>query len=314
MLDIQQFQSEDIDQLAGALATAQGKFGDIPTNRTVHVTPKDTSKRGYDFSYSTLDVVLKAVTPALSENGLALVATVIGQQVTVRLLHKSGQFLGSTATARNPTADPQGFGSDLTYLRRYLTSALVNVCSEYDDDGNRGAGNDAVPVDPMQPLWDALDAIGIGPGASTQAWCEKTLGRKVPSVDGLSKDDVKTLLDAAKCLKATPPSTQPKGEPTGQPLATEQQCTDLNAALNKLHPWDQDAVAKLGPKDAAQAKTAAKLTWANGMLKLSKPIGGFRSLTNEEIKKLIECANNGEVPAPEPGPDWMDGEPQQRKE
>jgi hypothetical protein len=298
--------SQEWGAIAGALAAAQGAFKEVKQNRTVNVTTKAGQK--YSFSYATLDSVLSATTAALASNGIAVVCTIVDNRLTVRLMHSSGQWIASSCSVPPPTNDLQGFGSILTYLRRYMICALLNVAAEYDDDGHSGAGNTAIPVDPMQPLWEALDTLGIGPGASTQVWCEKVLGRKIPSVSALSKADYDTLLAAAKCLK--PKDTATASKPTG--LATREQCEALNAALDVLK-YGFPGPEVTDPKKLSEAKKLAKLGWANGMLKRSTPISSFAAMTNEEAVRMIAAAQAGEVPEVDPMPDWMGQEPEAKK-
>jgi len=324
--------SPEIDKLITALAAAQGKFAPIEKNRTVVVTTKRGEK--YQFQYATLDSVLAATVPALSENGLSITSTVSLDGICdVWLLHSSGQWMRSSARVGSLRDDPQDFGRLLTYVRRYLISGLLNVASEYDDDGNQAAGNEAIPQDPLQPLWKALDSIGVVQGPAIQKWCETALGRKVPSSESLTAEEVEKLVaianeqHAKKNEKPTPPTstntdstksaTPPPTSPpttnalgTAAGMATEEQVRELNSALDALSPWGD--VSKLGDKQAAVAKKRGKLVWVNGMMRGSAPIGGFRELSCAEIARLITAAKNGEVPVPEPEPAWM-AEPQPKK-
>lgn len=70
-------------------------------------------------------------TPSPSEDGtLAL---------TTRLIHESGEWIEDTATCPLPKRDPQGFGSAMTYLRRYSLAAITGLYQD-DDDGNAASG------------------------------------------------------------------------------------------------------------------------------------------------------------------------------
>jgi len=55
-------------------------------------------------------------------------------------LHTSGEWIEDTATCPLPKQDPQGFGSALTYLRRYSLSAICGLYAD-DDDGDRASNN-----------------------------------------------------------------------------------------------------------------------------------------------------------------------------
>lgn len=60
--------------------------------------------------------------------------------LVTKLTHaESGQWQSSLMVMPLPKADPQGYGSAMTYFRRYALSALIGIVTEEDDDGV-GAG------------------------------------------------------------------------------------------------------------------------------------------------------------------------------
>lgn len=143
-----------IAEIAAALAKAQGAFKPIPRSRTVTVKmkPKADGREGgsYTFSYAPLDVVLDAVRPALAENGLSITQIMAGNGNALRmrtmLLHSSGQFITSDVPIMAQGSSPQELGSAITYMRRYVITALLGLASEEDDDGNHGSGNTTQPA------------------------------------------------------------------------------------------------------------------------------------------------------------------------
>ena len=146
--------SENIDQLATALAAAQAEMKNAKLNK---VNPHFKSK------YADLACIRDTVTPALSKHGIAVVngtdATDGGLHVVTRLIHKSGQWIES----RFPIAydKPQTMGSAITYGKRYNLAAVANIAADEDDDAN--AANDK-PAPPPVML-----AAGGTPGASKAA-------------------------------------------------------------------------------------------------------------------------------------------------
>jgi hypothetical protein len=123
-------QSEQINELAAALAKAQGSMANATMNRT---NPHFKSR------YADLSSVLDAIRAPLSASGLSVVQTM---QVTERglvlrttLMHASGQFI-STEYPLPSTQRPHEMGSALTYARRYSLAALVCNSADEDDDGN----------------------------------------------------------------------------------------------------------------------------------------------------------------------------------
>lgn len=303
--------SEKFGEIVAALAKAQGMFKPIIKNRTGHVTypAKDNRPAGsYDFEYADLDAVIDAITDGLSANSIAHTAMVANGKITVILLHPSEQWIKSEAPVPSPLDKGwQEFGKSITYPRRILLCPLVGVTAEFDDDANGADGNQLQPgPDPLQPLWDAIDQTPMKdmPPAEVRTWCEMVLGRAIPQPSALSAKDLPALL-AALAKDTSKPS--PESQQASKPASDEEKAAlakELNNALNTLAPWGSATDGKTA-KDASAIKQTAKLTWANGMLKLKKPVHGFGELTVTELKDLIAKANNGEVPDGEPLPEWM---------
>lgn len=127
-----QNQSENINELATALAKAQGEF-----------TPaiKDAANPFYKSKYANLCSVYKACQQPLSKNGLSISQSTIRDEqnnwiLITKLLHGSGQWMSSQTPIITAKADIQSFGSAITYSRRYALSAIVGVVTDEDDDGN----------------------------------------------------------------------------------------------------------------------------------------------------------------------------------
>ena len=136
--------SEQFGELAAALA----KFhADCP------VVFKDSVNTQLRSKYADLGSILREITPVLSKHGLSVMQFPVGDlQLVTMLLHSSGQYFKSVSVLRpqdavvrrgQTTADdvraitPQAYGSALTYQRRYTLAALLSLCIDDDDDGNR---------------------------------------------------------------------------------------------------------------------------------------------------------------------------------
>lgn len=132
MSDEQNNHSEQINELAAALAAAQGKFLPIKRSKTVEVVGKTRDGRDfkYKYAYAPLDEILNATRPALSENGLAIIQTTDegagGTVLKTSLIHSSGQWYDSYKYLGR-FEDPQKFGGALTYYRRYEISTVLGV-------------------------------------------------------------------------------------------------------------------------------------------------------------------------------------------
>lgn len=286
--------------LYAALAKAQGSFKPIIPDRTVKVKCKDGSS--YSFRYATLGAVIDAVREALSANGLALTCPVDPTAVRVQLCHEAGGVIECVAKAPACT-DWQDFGSDLTYIRRYLVSSLLGVASEYDDDGNRSKGNEAVPdpeqADPFEHLWDALDKGGVSTESNERrAWCERVLGRPIARPDSLRDVDVAKLMAVAAGKEPMPPEVV---KPTAEELAA------LNGALDVLAPWGSKGLDGLDTKQAAAKRKNAKLAWISAMVQPSRRVMSSAELSRDEVATLTKAALAGEMPAADALPAWMEG-------
>ena len=133
--------SDNISQLTCALAKAQSEFEAVAK---VHHNPFLKNH------YATLDDIIAAVRGPLSSNGLSFVqplsSTDTGWVLETIVMHESGEWLGCSSVI--PTlADNKGvnalqsFGGSLTYMRRYMLSALLGVNTEEDSDGTEEGEN-----------------------------------------------------------------------------------------------------------------------------------------------------------------------------
>lgn len=108
--------------------------------------------------YADLAACVEAVIDALNENGIALVQKTHdcdnGVAVETLLIHESGETIsGGILHVPASKQDPQGYGSALTYARRYSLMSACGIAPE-DDDGNLAAkspGKPAPRVTPKQP-------------------------------------------------------------------------------------------------------------------------------------------------------------------
>jgi len=117
--------------IAAALVKAQRAFGPAL---------KDKNNPAFRSKYADLGACIDAVQDALNSNGIALLQQTredaTGVTVETVLLHESGESWAS-GPLHVPAAkqDPQGYGSALTYARRYSLMAACGIAPE-DDDGN----------------------------------------------------------------------------------------------------------------------------------------------------------------------------------
>ena len=178
--------------LASAMAAA---FAEIEAATKTANNPHFKSK------YADLGAIIDAVKPPLIKHGLFFTQrpqpSEDGVIVETVLHHAGGETLslGSLYVPANKK-DAQGFGSAMTYARRYALQTAFGVPTE-DDDGNAAAAsapasNALVSEEQLHQLQDKANAVG----ADLQRFCAYF---KVPSLKAIpaSRFD-----DAMKALAA----------------------------------------------------------------------------------------------------------------
>lgn len=127
--------------IATALVKAQKEFAPAL---------KDSNNPFFKTKYADLSTCVKAVIDALNNNGIALIQKCHpcddGVSVETIFMHESGELL-DCGVLHVPAAknDPQGYGSALTYARRYSLMAACGIAPE-DDDGNAASKGRPAPV------------------------------------------------------------------------------------------------------------------------------------------------------------------------
>lgn len=127
-----QSESKELNKLFEALAKAQL---DMEVAKTDSINPYFKSR------YADLASVVRASRPFLAKNGMCVIQRTVTKDsgsvfLYTRLCHSSGQWIESNMEVKPPKADIQTMGSYLTYLRRYMYSAVTGVvASDEDDDG-----------------------------------------------------------------------------------------------------------------------------------------------------------------------------------
>jgi hypothetical protein len=145
-------QSEQIGELAAALAIAQGK---------ITGALKDSANPFFKSKYADLASVWDACRGPLSDNGIAVIQMTesddSGVFVVTTLAHKSGQWIRSRLRLTPKDTTPQAMGSAITYGRRYGLAAAVGV-AQVDDDANAASGRSGVTtVDPRGDMAGKTD-------------------------------------------------------------------------------------------------------------------------------------------------------------
>jgi len=160
-------------KISAAFVKAQREFA--PALKTA-TNPHFRSK------YVALDGCIEAVIDALNSNGIALMQksheSDNGVTIETLFIHESGESLsGGLFHVPAVKHDAQGYGSALTYARRYSLMSAAGIAPE-DDDGNAAVKAKA-PVIPASPKTADL---------------------------GLSNDELSHITDMSEAIKELTPS------------------------------------------------------------------------------------------------------------
>ena len=133
-------QSDQINELAAALAKAQGQMKSAA---------KDSVNPFFKSKYADLASVWDCCRIPLAQNGLAVAQTSTcdegGQLLLVTtLIHASGQWVSGVLPISPVKNDPQGIGSAITYMRRYALQMIAGIAAE-DDDGEAAQSRQDTP-------------------------------------------------------------------------------------------------------------------------------------------------------------------------
>lgn len=186
-------------QIATALVKAQKAFG--PALKT-NTNPAFRSK------YADLSACIEAVVDALNDNGIAMLQQTrqddTGVTVETMFLHESGEQITS-GPLHVPASkqDPQGYGSALTYARRYSLMAACGIAPE-DDDGNAASKQPAprqekqqLDMSPKARAARIADGVAAGDASGAAAALASFDRKELDAVWALLPDPVQEKLTAA---------------------------------------------------------------------------------------------------------------------
>lgn len=141
--------SPEVTDLAKALIAVQ---------HTLQPALKDRENLFNQSRYATLNSVMDSCRDALLAKGIWVTQYPVPAEtghigLVTKLTHaESGQWQSSLLVMPLPKADPQGYGSAMTYGRRYALSAMLGMVTEDDDDGASASPNSAMRQrTPRQP-------------------------------------------------------------------------------------------------------------------------------------------------------------------
>ena len=199
MNELQQ-KEQSMKTIATAFVKAQKEFA--PALKTA-TNPHFRSK------YVSLDGCIEAVIDALNNNGIALIQATHdcdnGIKIETNLIHESGEILsGGILHVPATKQDAQGYGSALTYARRYSLMATCGIAPE-DDDGNAAVSAQSVVKKPQSSTFSF-----IIPGKDSEEVSDVlTWSNKFDEISDKIVNSSLSIEDKTSKLKALVESNQP---------------------------------------------------------------------------------------------------------
>lgn len=180
---------------------------------------KRSDNNHFGSKYADLATCVEAVIDSLNDNGIALMQVTDvcdnGVIVETRFIHSSGECI-SSGRIHIPAVkvNAHGFGSALTYARRYSLMCAAVIAPE-DDDGNAAVdaqkGRPAAPPAKQYPIVklsdagiETIKALAAEVGFDI-AQIEKFYGVPLAEIDGAEHGKIMRTLEKKK-------STKTKGE------------------------------------------------------------------------------------------------------
>lgn len=177
-------QSEQVNEIASALANAQSKMGGAK---------KDANNPFFHSKYATLSSVIDAISGPLSENKLSYwqgpFYNVAAQTwvVSTTLMHDSGQWISTEYPVLYEKSGPQPFGAGYSYARRFALMGIAGIPAVDDDGISASDQTGEFSIPPIMRAQNSLDNFTI----------TEPMGRRMYAIwksSGWSDEQAKKLL------------------------------------------------------------------------------------------------------------------------
>ena len=166
----------------------------ISAQKSMRHAELDAENPHFGSKYASLKSVIDAVKEHLNENGIAFLQSSEARdgavEVTTTLLHENGETLsGGPVRVPMDKQNAHGYGSALTYAKRYSLAMVCGISADVDNDGNYAVADLVEYNQHVRELWDSIAAIknGIYEGdngreegyqLACEAWSELTNTQK----------------------------------------------------------------------------------------------------------------------------------------
>lgn len=151
---------------------------------------KDANNTAFRSKYADLGAVWDAVKGPLHDHGFAIIQSpdFDGSDMWLQttIMHIGGEKISGRYPIRPTKHDPQGYGSALTYARRYSISAMLGVIADDDDDGNAASQRPSskeqpsgkITADQAKTLRELIDRVG----ANIEGFCNHFKIEAIPDL------------------------------------------------------------------------------------------------------------------------------------
>ena len=198
--------SEKIEILAKALNKVQ---------KNILTALKGTENTFYKSKYADLTAVWEVARKPLTDNGFSVTQpTRIDPNngtffLDTILLHESGQWIKGQYLIKPDKETPQGYGSAMTYARRYSFAAIVGVVTE-DDDGEGAMNRKKTPTKKDEKIKKEMELDLMSPQDRAQivkrgreydqSLSKKDIGDAIKWYGGINKLDPNSGEMATRCI------------------------------------------------------------------------------------------------------------------
>jgi hypothetical protein len=176
-------------KIHAAFVKAQSQFG---------AALKTSTNPHFRSRYADLYACIEAVIDALNANGIALMQQTFecesGVMVETIFIHESGETLSSGKFHVPATKhDAQGYGSALTYARRYSLMCATGLAPT-DDDGNAAAKTAPKPIAAKSVTQDVFDKMPTADQDQIRSFAVEVIAMA-------AKDDIAGCVEYVKSLE-----------------------------------------------------------------------------------------------------------------
>jgi hypothetical protein len=193
-----------------AFSVMQPKLPEIDKRGKIIIKAKDSENVLQSTPYALWDDTNRIIKPILAEHGFGLsfrIAQTPDRITTTAVLshvdgHREETGFSAPIDATGSKNNVQGWGSSMSYGKRYAATAILNITTRGEDDDGKAAGAKAPPEHTVEALRKIVNAA-TDPKATTQFICQKF---SVESFDDLSEKQIGQVMAglAASKRKVSP--------------------------------------------------------------------------------------------------------------